>query len=137
MTDTGCDCSPTAAFDHHLALNLAIPGNAPLISYESGNGDWSPMRHDWFLARCDQIWVHENLCSVKGHSFRIGGTTHLLLLGVNPWIIMMQGRWSSQAFLGYWCKCEEILLLFIGFSFQSHESILTAMSSFKDRLLNK
>jgi len=50
---------------------------------------------------------------------------------------MVQGHWSSQAFLGYWRKCEEILSLFIGFSFQSHESILSTMSMFKNRLLGK
>jgi len=36
--------------------------------------------------------------SVKGHGFHIGGTTHLLLLGVNPWIVMVQGHWSSKRF---------------------------------------
>jgi len=72
----------------------------------------------------------------KGHGFRIGGTTHLLLLGINPWIIMVQGRWSSQAFLGYWRQCEEILPLFMGFHLQDHASILMTMLSFKSRLLN-
>ena len=91
------------------------------------------MRHDWFLARCNKVWAKDGLSSIKGHGFRIGGTTHLLL-GVNPWVVMVQGRWSSQAFLGYWCKCKEILL-FVSFSFQSHDSILTTMYSFKKRLL--
>jgi len=137
MTDTGCNFSPTSAFDHHIASNHAIPHDAPLFAFESGNGEWSPMKRDWFLARCNQIWALESLSSVKGHGFRIGGTTHLLLLGVDPWIVMVQGRWSSQAFLSYWRKCEEILPLFVGFSFQSQDSILTTMSSFKNKLLNK
>src|SRR5882724_3237392 len=137
MTDTRCPCSPTTAFDHHIASNSAIPISALLFAFETGSGTWSPMKCKWFLARCDEIWSREGLASVKGHGFRIGGTTHLLLLGVDPWIVMVQGRWSSQSFLTYWRKCEEILPLFIGFSFQSHESILTTMKSFKNRLLNK
>jgi len=33
---------------------------------------------------------------LRGQSFKIGGTTHLLLLGIDPWIVMVQGRWGSQ-----------------------------------------
>jgi len=137
MTDTGCNCSPTFTFDHHLTSNHCVPADAPLFAFETGEGEWSPMRWDWFLVRCNQVWALENLSSVKGHGFRIGGTTHLLLLSVDPWIVMVQERWTSQSFLSYWCKCEEILPLFIGFLFQSHESILTTMSAFKKRLLNR
>jgi len=137
MTDTQCNCSPTSTFDHHLASNSAMPPSVPLFAFKTGVGTWSPMRHEWFLAHCDKIWKGEGMSSVKGHGFRIGETTHLLLLGIDPWIVMVQGRWSSQSFLTYWCKCKEILPLFIGFSFQSHESILSTMTSFKNRLLNK
>jgi len=105
--------------------------------FETGEGMWSPMRHSWCLAWCNEVWSHEGLVLVKGHGFRISGTTHLLLLGVDPWVVMVQGRWSSQSFLSYWCNCEEILLLFIGFSLESHESILSTMKIFKNRLLNK
>jgi len=137
MTDTSCNSSPVTAFDHHLSSNSAIPPDAPLFAFETGPTSWSPMTRTLFLNRCDEIWSREGLSSVKGHGFRIGGTTHLLLLGVDPWIVMVQGRWSSQAFLGYWRKCEEILPMFIGFSFQSHDSILSSMSSFKNKLLNR
>src|SRR5882672_6399967 len=91
MTDTRCNCSPTSAFDHHIASNHAIPHDAPLFAFESGNGEWSPMKRDWFLARCNQVWVLESLSSVKGHGFRIGGTAHLLLLGVDRMIKKKKG----------------------------------------------
>ena len=135
MTDTLCDCSPTYAFDHHLRSNSAVPGDTPLFTFETGVGTWSPMRRTWFLSCCAAIWDHVGLQSIKGHGFRIGGTTHLLLLGVDLWVVMVQGRWSSQSFLGYWHKCEEILPLFIGSSFHSHDSIVSAMASFKKRLM--
>jgi len=92
------------------------------------------MKHTWFLNRCNAIWEKDGLSSAKGHGFHIGGTMHLLLLGVDPWIVMVQGHWSSQSFLTYWHKCEDILCFFTGFSFQSHESILSTMKVFKERL---
>src|SRR5882724_10374057 len=54
------------------------------------------MRCSWFLMQCDGIWAQEGLVLIKGHGFRISGTTHLLLLGVNVWVVMVQGRWSSS-----------------------------------------
>ena len=27
---------------------------------------------------------------------------HLLLLGIDPFIVMVQGHWKSDAFLSYW-----------------------------------
>ena len=59
------------------------------------------MRRKWFLNQCNEVWAKEGLTSIKGHGFHIGGTMHLLLLGVDPWVVMAQGHWSSQSFLGY------------------------------------
>src|SRR5882724_672058 len=114
LTNTLCDCSPTFTLDHHLRSNAAVPGAALIFAFETGGGTWAPMKRMWFLTWCNTIWACEGLSLVKGHGFQIGGTTHLLLLGVNPWVVMVQGRWSSQSFFSYWCKCEEILPLFIG-----------------------
>ena len=133
MSNSTCNYSATAAFEHHITSNSAVPTTAPLFAFETSEGSWAPMKRTWFIDRCNEVWA-EGLSSVKGHGFRIGGTTHLLLLGVDPWVVMAQGRWSSQSFLGYWRRCEEILALFIGFSFQSHESILSTMSTFKSKL---
>ena len=122
------------ALERHLASNSAVPSHAPLFAFETGADSWSPMSRTWFLRRCNDIWEKDSLSSIKGHGFRIGGTTHLLLLGINPWVVMVQGQWSSQSFLTYWRKCKEILSLFIGFSLQSQESVLSTMNSFKSRL---
>jgi hypothetical protein len=59
---------------------------------------------------------------LDGHGLRIGGTTHLLLRGVDPWVVMKQGRWSSSAFLLYCRNVEEILPLFIGDSLDTFTS---------------
>ncbi|TFK16523.1 hypothetical protein FA15DRAFT_607129, partial [Coprinopsis marcescibilis] len=55
-----------------------------------------------FLQRCNQIWSCASYPQVTGHSFRIGGTTELLLAGVPPDVVKAMGRWSSDAFLRYW-----------------------------------
>src|SRR5882724_47271 len=137
MSNWTCDCSPTIAFKHHLASNTNIPPSAPLFMLETSDGSWAPMKRAWFLGRCNKVWEQEKLISVKGHGFHISSTTHLLLLGIDPGVVMAQGRWSSQLFLLYCRQCEDILALFIRFSFQTHESILTTMSSFKAKLTGK
>jgi len=93
------------------------------------------MKHTWFLVRCNETWIANGLQALTGHSFRIGSTTHLLFLGINPFIVMVQGHWKSVAFLQYWHNCEEIIPTFIGFSMASKSSLLSSMSSFKHKLL--
>ena len=35
------------------------------------------------------------------HSGRIGGAPRLAEMGAPPWVIQREGRWASQAFVGY------------------------------------
>ncbi|KAG2752769.1 hypothetical protein P692DRAFT_20691631, partial [Suillus brevipes Sb2] len=83
-------------------------------------------------ARCNQVWRRVNLLELTGHCFRIGGATELLLRGIPPDVIAMQGRWKSRAFLEYWRKIESILPLFITSSFKySRVSMIhSSMDSF-------
>src|SRR5882672_1168037 len=80
--------------------------------------------------------MRTGLNTLSGHSFRIRGTMHLLLLGVDPFIVMAQGRWQSTAFLEYWQLCEEIIPTFIGFSMSSQSSLLSTMALFKQHLIS-
>jgi hypothetical protein len=43
------------------------------------------------MAHCNEVWLASGLDRMMGHSFRIGGTTHLLVSGVDPWVVMKQG----------------------------------------------
>jgi len=43
------------------------------------------------LTQCNGIWAREDLVSVRGHGFRIAGLLTFLLLGVNLWVVMVQG----------------------------------------------
>jgi hypothetical protein len=110
---------PIVALKHHLACNVSPPSTSPLFAFETASGTWSPMTKDWFMARCNDVWVKAGYPDMPGHAFRIGGATELLLQGINPDIVAIQGRWKSQAFLEYWRKIESILPLFISSSSSS------------------
>jgi len=133
--DSGCPCSPAIAVDMHLQLNSNIPLTVPLFAFMTSISAWASMTRSWFMARCNEIWSATSLPHLTGHSFRIGRTTHLLLLGVNPFVIMVQGRWKSDAFLAYWHHCEQILPLFIGSALNPKADIVTAMHTFRLNLL--
>jgi hypothetical protein len=109
--------NPVTALDHHLTANADVPSTAPLFAYETSGGGWAPLTRPWFLARCNQVWRGAGLLELTGHCFRIGGASELLLRGIPPDVVAMQGRWKSRAFLEYWRKIESILPLFVTSSF--------------------
>jgi hypothetical protein len=120
--------SPVIAFEQHMLCNARVPASAPLFAFETADGGWAPMTRDWFLNRCNEVWARAGLGTLQGHGFRIGGTTHMLMLGIDPWIVMVIGRWSSSAFLLYWRKVEQILPDFMGEAFESAASLTARMS---------
>ena len=134
-TDSECSCSASWAILNHRSMNSNVPLATPLFAFEMDTGRFAPMRHTWFLDCCNEIWTDEHLEPLNGHAFRIGGTTHLLLLGVDPLIVMVQGHWRSSTFLEYWQHCEEILPTMIGISLHSQSLIISTMSAFKQSLL--
>ncbi|KIK78179.1 hypothetical protein PAXRUDRAFT_164683 [Paxillus rubicundulus Ve08.2h10] len=87
----------------------------PLFSFKTPSG-WEPLTKTSFISHCNNVWVQNSFPSMPRHAFCIRGTTELLLQGVNPDIIAVQGRWTSQAFLDYWRQVESILPLFISSS---------------------
>lgn len=127
ITSTNNDLDPLAALQNHLRINNGLPHSAPLFAYRTQEG-CRTLDKETFLARCSQIWSLDSLDAAGGHSFGIGGTTHLLLLGVEPWVVMKQGRWYSKAFLLYWRKVEEILPLFIGDAMDKCTSLKDSIS---------
>ncbi|KAK6967056.1 DNA breaking-rejoining enzyme [Favolaschia claudopus] len=126
-TETSDEVDAVAALEHHLVVNSSVPDSAPLFAYATRSG-WSHLTRTDFITRCNQIWLDAGMAGLNGHGFRIGGTTHLLLHGVDPWVVMKQGRWSSAAFLVYWRNVEEILPLFIGDSLDTFKSLKESVS---------
>ncbi|KAJ7083038.1 hypothetical protein C8R43DRAFT_1142735 [Mycena crocata] len=88
-TETFDDVDTVSAFEHHLFVNLAVPDSAPLFAYTAQSG-WAHLPRADFLGRCNEIWSAAGMGALNGHGFRIGGTTHLLLHGVDPWVVMKQ-----------------------------------------------
>ena len=120
--DSKCPLSAKWAFDNHIKL---IPMHQlPLTCLHLKTWMACSFINSslFFLDRCNEIWSSTSLNCLGGHSFHIGGTTHVLLIGMDPFIVMVQGRWKSTAFLEYWHNCEDIILTFIGFSY--HQNLL-------------
>lgn len=109
-TQTSDFIDPIAVLEHHLVINSKCPNSAPLFAYDTTSG-WTPLIHSTFMDQCNHIWSLCELASIFRHGFCIRGTTHLIC-GIDPWIVMKQGHWSSMAFLLYWCKVESILSTF-------------------------
>jgi hypothetical protein len=70
------------------------------------------------LQCCNEIWGAAGYPHTTGHSFRIGGTTELLLPGVTVDVVKAMGRWSSDdssdigVRLKTWHRCmHQILVL--------------------------
>lgn len=95
------------AYENHMRVNKTPP-DEPLCSYESAPGKYLPLTRKRFLAHCNEVWMCYGFPISTGHSFRIGGTTKLLLANVAPDVVKLMGRWSSDAFLRYWRSLELI-----------------------------
>jgi len=106
------DVSPTRALFWHMRKAWMLPPAAPLFAFESPGGQgWTPMSKNLFLSRCRAIWREAGLGECSGHSFRIGGTTELLLRGMSRDSVMLQGRWLSDAWTRYVREHPQIIQL--------------------------
>ncbi|KAJ3723844.1 hypothetical protein C8R42DRAFT_578085 [Lentinula raphanica] len=98
---------PIQALQDHLAINN-VSDSDPLFSYLDSNCVRRVLTVKVLLHRCNDIWKLHGLPVMSGHCFRIGGTTHYLLSGVNPDVVKVFGRWKSSAFLTYWRHLESL-----------------------------
>jgi hypothetical protein len=92
---------PLKVFNNYLHVNTAVPEDAPLFAFRAPDGTWALLTKTWFMKCCMQIWDAASILCAFGHSFRIGGSTELLLTGVPPDIVAALGGWTSFAFLLY------------------------------------
>lgn len=102
------DTCPVLAFEHHLLANAAVPAEHGLFSYMH-RGKARYMTKAAFLARCDSIWSGAGLEKVLGHSFRIGGASEHVDRGLSFDLLQIQGRWTSDAFLRYLRKMDNVV----------------------------
>lgn len=102
LTRQDHDIDPIRAITHLIRVNKNPPSTANLFTFRSPNGELRALTKENFLARCNQIWSTHGLPRFTGHSFRAGGTSELLDMGVAPEIVKEMGRWKSDAFHRYW-----------------------------------
>lgn len=100
---------PVEAIRMHLRASPLIPKEAPFFSFATADGGWAPLEKVWMMRRCTDMWSAAGLSSPTGHSFRIGGTSHLLSRGTDVKIVQRHGRWSSDAFYLYWRNAQDII----------------------------
>jgi hypothetical protein len=114
ITETADLICPVAAFKNHIAVNkltLSKSGSSiPLFSFLSSS-TLSPLTKSLFFSITSSAFSQTGLDPVHGHSYRIGGTVHLLMQGVQPEIIAKLGGWSSLCFLIYWRRLEQVIPL--------------------------
>lgn len=97
------------ALREYLEVVPASPTDHILCYKDRFSGRLRPLTKSAFLRRINQVFREQGLKELKGHSFRIGGTTELLCMGVSPEIVKVAGRWASDSFLRYWRKHKLIL----------------------------
>jgi hypothetical protein len=112
----GCT-DPINALSIHIATNNPVSG--PLFSYRLGN-TLKTLTRAKFLSRITSILSHGGFAHITGHSFRIGGTTELLLRRIDPSVVRVMGRWSSDAFLRYWRQTSILGPLYVEYSSRAH-----------------
>ncbi|KAF7303391.1 DNA breaking-rejoining enzyme [Mycena indigotica] len=105
------EIDPILALRMHFVANPILPP-AHLFAYQCGSS-YQPLTRRAFLNRCNDIWGKEGYPKLSGHSFRIGGTTELLLSGVPIDLVKKAGRWSSDAFLKYWRSLQDLVPRYI------------------------
>lgn len=102
--------NPLPLLQHHLHVN-SLPPHAPLFAFSSSqpaNAAFTTLSKEILLSRCNAIWMRLGYPRVTGHSFRIGGTSHLLAAGIPPDVVKSMGRWVSDSFLRYWRNLDRI-----------------------------
>jgi hypothetical protein len=96
----------TAALHAHFEASI-LPSSSLVCEY-SIRGARYLLDKKYFMDMCNKIWNEEGLARYTGHSFRIGGTTMFLRLGVDPEVVKKMGRWKSDAFQLYWRDLDDI-----------------------------
>ncbi|KAF7296201.1 hypothetical protein HMN09_01088800 [Mycena chlorophos] len=107
LVDQSSPFNPRTALQMHLTVN-SLPLSTPLFAFRDTSGSSRLLTRSLFLGRCNAIWTSVGYPRTTGHSFRIGGTTELLLNNVPPAVVKAMGRWSSDAFMRYWRSLDII-----------------------------
>ncbi|KAJ7205152.1 hypothetical protein B0H12DRAFT_1035115, partial [Mycena haematopus] len=133
LTARNDELCPRKALANHRRVNTFVPDHAPLFAFMREDSSWSGVSKTWFLTCCTNIWDKADLLRVFGHSFRIGGSTELLLAGVPCEVVAAVGGWTSLAFLLYWRKIQHIVPMAVGKAYDEKRlaEVAKAMEEFR------
>ncbi|KAF8227872.1 hypothetical protein L208DRAFT_1379597 [Tricholoma matsutake] len=120
LTATNDLLCPVWALENHFHINNISDHDAPLSAFGKGS-TWLHLSKDQFLKIPSGIYNSSHLDIVLGHSYHIGGSVHLLTMGMAPEIIMKLGGWTSMCFLLYWHHLELIVPLAITHAWVSQQ----------------
>lgn len=109
LTAQKSEFDATTALQAHFRGSL-LPPSALICEFVSGNSI-KLLDKKLFMEMCNNVWSGMGLARYTGHSFRIGGTTMFLRLGVDPGVVKKMGRWKSDAFQLYWRDLDNIFKL--------------------------
>ncbi|CAK5271678.1 unnamed protein product [Mycena citricolor] len=98
---------PVTAIEMHFIASR-LDSNTLLFNFSKGGKD-ATLTKSAILKRCNEIWSANGYPRTTGHSFRIGGTTELLLAGIHPDVVRTMGQWLSDSFLRYWRSLENLI----------------------------
>lgn len=90
------DLCPVEALRAYVVHRLTSTINLPDLLFVRADGSWATKRY--FINKLKQALPSED---VAGHSFRAGGTTELVMRGVQLILVQKIGRWSSDTFYRY------------------------------------
>lgn len=107
LVDQETPINPITLLKTHIRRNN-VSGSSHIFSYCTPSGALS-LTKNLFTQRCNAIWSQLGYPRITGHSFRIGGTTELLIAGTPPDVVRATGRWSSESFMRYWRSLEDIV----------------------------
>lgn len=103
---------PQAALKHHFLINDP-PLTGPLFAYihtdTNDRNSYRALTKFECVRRIQTAAVAAGLPKLKGHGIRIGSTLEYLLRGVPFDVVLVKGRWKSEAFLTYLRKHAQIL----------------------------
>ncbi|KAJ7220175.1 hypothetical protein GGX14DRAFT_532819 [Mycena pura] len=136
ITATDDDLCPVRALHNHFSVNVLPDHNTPLFAFRAG-ADWKPIVKAEFLVFITSVFRDGNLEQVFGHSFRIGGSVHLLCDGVEPEIVMKIGGWSSTCFLIYWRRLETVIPVALVRAWSTRQTSFASSNNLPDDLTSE
>lgn len=104
---------PEAALQNHFSIN-SPPPDGPLFAYThtdktSGKKSSRPLTKRTFVGRVQALALTAGFGKLHGHGIRVGSTLEYLLRGIPFDVVLVKGRWKSNAFLSYLRKHAQVL----------------------------